>query len=226
MDITLPSYGKRRAPFFINKDDLKEILMMDYYNIMRNLPIEKGLIWLGTGTLKDIFHLYTNVKRTSPEDLVGKKIRVFPRFIPWMNAMGAAPINLPMGDVYTAMERGAIDAFVQPPLGFVTDFIWHEVTDYVLTSPLYKAVAVILVNPAQWKKLSADVQEAIIEKSPKLGPMLKKRLAQQLNGESRISFYRGSFKKHSLLWKGSTIRYDSKFFQKKPGQRIAGFRKR
>ena len=55
---------------------------------------------------------------------------------------------------------------------------------------------------------------------------MEKMLLQSLNGENRISFYRGSFKKRSLLREGSTIRSDSKFFQKKPGQRIAGFRKR
>jgi TRAP-type C4-dicarboxylate transport system substrate-binding protein len=152
-----------QSAMFTNRDYLEEVAKTDYYKVMRDLHREKGLIWLGPGTLKDTFHLYTNAELKAPEDLSGKKIRVFPPFIPLMKAVGAAPINLPIGDIYTAMERGAIDGFVQSPLGFVTDFSWHEVTDYVLTYPLYKAVAVILVNPKKWNQLSPDLQKAIIE---------------------------------------------------------------
>jgi len=170
IDMCLTSCGyypsllwEAQSAMFTNKDYLEEVAKTDYYKVMRDLHKKKGLIWLGPGTLKDTFHLYTNEELKSPEDLSGKKIRVFPPFIPLMKAVGAAPINLPMGDIYTAMERGAIDGFVQSPLGFVTDFSWHEVTDYVLTYPLYKAVAVILVNPDKWNKLSPDLQKAIIE---------------------------------------------------------------
>ena len=152
-----------QSAMFTNKDYLQEVAKTDYYKIMRSMHKEKGLIWLGPGTLKDTFHLYTNVELKIPEDLSGKKIRVFPPFIPLMKAVGAAPINLPIGDIYTAMERGAIDGFVQSPLGVVTDFSWHEVTDYALVHPLYKAVAVILVNPEKWNKLSPELQKAIIE---------------------------------------------------------------
>lgn len=169
IDMCLTSCGyypsllwEAQTAMFTNKS-YKEIAHTDYYSIMRRLHKEKDLIWLGEGTLNDTFYLYTNVEISSPEDLSGKRIRVFPPFIPLMKALGAAPINLPMGDVYTAMERGAIDGFVQSPLGFVTDFSWHEVTKFVVQYPLYKAIAVILVNQDKWNKLPADVQEAIME---------------------------------------------------------------
>ena len=44
---------------------------------------------------------------------------MFPPFIPLIKSLGAVPINLPMGDIYTAMERGAVDGFVMAHFGFV-----------------------------------------------------------------------------------------------------------
>jgi TRAP-type C4-dicarboxylate transport system substrate-binding protein len=129
---------------------------------MRKLHQDVELIWLGEGTLNMNFYLYTNPQVETPKDLAGKKIRVFPPFIPLINALGAVPINLPMGDIYTAMERGAVDGFVMTHLGFVTDFSWHEVTKHVIDYPLYQAVAVILVNQKKWNQLPPDVQKAII----------------------------------------------------------------
>jgi len=73
------------------------------------------------------------------------------------------PINLPMGDIYTAMERGAVDGFVQVHNGFVKDFSWHEVTKYVIDYPLYEATAVVLANPKKWAQVPASVQKKIID---------------------------------------------------------------
>ncbi len=156
-----------QSTMFTNKGHL-EVAATGYYDVMRKLHQEKGLIWLGPATLSDTFHIYTNVVLKAPEDLSGKKIRVFPPFIPLMKALGGAPINLPIGDIYTAMERGSIDGYVQSPLGVVTDYSWHEVTKYALVYPLYKAIAVILVNQGTWNKLSPDVQKAIIEYKDKV----------------------------------------------------------
>ena len=73
------------------------------------------------------------------------------------------PINLPMGDIYTAMERGAVDGFVMTHMGFVTDFSWHEVTKYVIDYDLYQGTAFILANPKKWNKIPADVRQQIGE---------------------------------------------------------------
>jgi len=169
VDMCLTSCGyypsllwEAQTAMFTNKNH-KEVAETGYYEIMEKLHEEKGLVWLGPGTLEDTFHLYVNSDLQGPGDFAGKKIRVFPPFIPFMKALDAAPINLPMGDIYTAMERGAIDGFVQSHLGFVTDFSWHEVTKFAVDYPLYKAIAVILVNPAKWNKLSPDVRKAIKE---------------------------------------------------------------
>lgn len=168
IDMALTSCGyypsllwEAQSAMFTNKD-YKEIAKTNYFDTMSKLHEEVGLIWLGQGTLDMTFYLYSNQKVGKPGDFAGKKIRVFPPFIPLIQTLGAAPINLPMGDIYTAMERGAVDGFVMTHLGFVKDFSWHEVTKYVVAYPLYQATAVILVNPSKWNEIPAEVQKEII----------------------------------------------------------------
>lgn len=168
IDMCLTSCGyypsllwEAQSAMFINKD-YREIAQTNYFDIMSKLHKDVGLIWLGAGTLNMAFHLYTNLEVKKPKDLAGKKIRVFSPFIPLTKALGAVPINLPMGDIYTAMERGAVDGFVMTHFGFVKDFSWHEVTKYVIDYPVYQGTAVILANPKKWNEIPADVQGEII----------------------------------------------------------------
>lgn len=150
-----------QSAMFTNKD-YNEIAQTDYFEVMGKLHKDVGLIWLGAGTLNMAFHLYTNPEVKTSKDFAGKKIRIFPPFIPLIESLGAVPINLPMGDIYTAMERGAVDGFVMTHFGFVKDFSWHEVTKHAIDYPLYQGTAVILVNPKKWNEIPPDVQEEII----------------------------------------------------------------
>ncbi len=168
IDMALTSCGyypsllwEAQSAMFTNKG-YKEIARTDYFDTMFSLHKKVGLIWLGAGTLDMSFYMYVNPRISTSKELAGKKIRVFPPFIPLIKAIGAVPINLPMGDIYTAMERGAVDGFVMVHFGFVNDFSWHEVTKYVIDYPLYQATAVILVNPNKWQALPPEVQAQVI----------------------------------------------------------------
>lgn len=189
IDMALTSCGyypsllwEAQSAMFTNKN-FEQIAKTKYFEVMSKLHKDVGLIWLGPGTLDLNFYLYSNPAVNSPEGFKGKKIRVFPPFIPLIKSLGAVPINLPMGDIYTAMERGAVDGFVMTNTGFVSDFSWHEVTKHVYKYPLYEATAVILVNPKKWNALPADVQQAIVEfKAKEIDPAIAsyyKQLADQ-----------------------------------------------
>ena len=71
-------------------------------------------------------------KIVSTEDLKGSKIRVYSAGAAEIaQALGAAPVQLPFADVYTAMQRGTIDAAM---IGFqgVASQRMYEVADYLL----------------------------------------------------------------------------------------------
>ncbi|MBW2063569.1 MAG: hypothetical protein JRJ03_01430 [Deltaproteobacteria bacterium] len=88
IDMALTSCGyypsllwEAQTAMFTNKN-YKEIAQTDYFNIMSKMHKKVGLVWLGAGTFNMVFHLYTNPKINSPKDFAGKKIRVFPPFLP------------------------------------------------------------------------------------------------------------------------------------------------
>ena len=151
-----------QSAMFTNKTYL-ERYKTDFHKTMIKLHEDVGLTWLDNSSYKEVFHLFTNKPVDKPGDLAGQKIRVFPAFIPLIKGLGAVPINLPMGDIYTAMERGAVDGFVMTHMGFVTDFSWHEVTKYVIDYDIYQGTAFILANPKKWNQIPADVRQQIIE---------------------------------------------------------------
>ena len=198
LDMCLTSCGyypsllwEAQSAMFTNKN-YKEIAKTDYFETMHGLHKDVGLIWLGAGTLNMAFHLYTNPEVTAPKDFAGKKIRVFPPFIPLIKALEAVPINLPMGDIYTAMERGAVDGFVMTHFGFVKDFSWHEVSKYAIDYPVYQGTAVILVNPKTWSQIPEDVQNKIIRfKKNKIDPAINQYYADLSDAEWQLMMDNG-----------------------------------
>jgi TRAP-type transport system periplasmic protein len=180
-----------QSAMYTNKN-YREIAQTDYFKEMNRLHRDVGLIWLGPGTSNMPFYFYTNVKVKEPKDLAGKRIRIFQPFIPLTKALGAAPINLPMGDVYTAMERGAVEGFVMVHFGFVKDFSWHEVTKYVIDHPMYDGTAVILVNPKRWNEIPANVQDQIIAfKKSAIDPAIHEYYAKLGDKEWQLMMEKG-----------------------------------
>jgi TRAP-type C4-dicarboxylate transport system substrate-binding protein len=105
------------------------------------------------------FHLYLTKKIDKP-DLAGLKIRVTPIYRAFFDSLGATSIQTQPGDVYTALERGAVDGYGWPIQG-VLDLGWHEVTKYRVDPPFYRASVEILMNLDRWNQLD-DAQRQII----------------------------------------------------------------
>lgn len=56
------------------------------------------------------YQLWSNVKITSVEGLVGKKLRCpSPTFVEVTKAIGAVPVSMPAGEIYTSFQKGIID---------------------------------------------------------------------------------------------------------------------
>lgn len=98
----------------------------------------------------------------SVEDLQGLKIRI-PGFAGEVLAeLGAAPTNIPPGELYTALERGTIDAveWVGPSLDLRMGF--HKIAPYYYTGWNEPAAELqFLVNKKTFESLPADLQEIL-----------------------------------------------------------------
>lgn len=106
------------------------------------------------------FHLYT----TKPVDgtrLDGLTIRTTPVYRAMFAKLGANLVRTAPGEVYSALERGAIDGYGWPSQG-VLDLGWHEKTKYRVDPGFYQVDVNFLVNLDVWNDLS-DAQKAKLE---------------------------------------------------------------
>lgn len=109
------------------------------------------------------FYIYLNKEIRKPEELAGMKIRVSPLTRQFAEALGTAPITMPAGDIYLAMERKTVDGFIWPLYDTFNEMGWPEVTKYAIDYPLYQGIAGIFANLNVWNKLSGSQQKLITD---------------------------------------------------------------
>src|SRR4030042_1500485 len=95
-------------------------------------------------------------------DLKGVKIAVTsPTATKLVEALGATPVFMPEGEIYTSIERGLVDGRLHQWDGAVV-FKAMEVTKYRTGNVnIYLDQMVIAMNLDSWKKLPADLQNII-----------------------------------------------------------------
>ncbi len=165
MTYTSPSYYQGLVPTsgtmnlsFLNYE---EIAATNYHERMTELHAEKDLAFIGEIPATQLnFQLYMGKEVTSLADLEGKRIRVFPTLLPLVQGLGAEPIVLPMEEIYTALERGAIDGFMQGPLGQAAQF--GGLVKTVVQPGVYRAGFPVLMNMDLFNQMSPDLQERFI----------------------------------------------------------------
>ncbi|MEO7760791.1 MAG: TRAP transporter substrate-binding protein DctP, partial [Casimicrobiaceae bacterium] len=107
--------------------------------------------------------IFTSAKKPliKPEDFKGQKIRGLSKlFDEGLIAMGAAPSAMPGSEVYQALQTGVIDAgFTGVAAAYERKF--YEVQKYGVASNIILAHDILVVNPAWWNALPADLRAAI-----------------------------------------------------------------
>lgn len=106
------------------------------------------------------FHIFSNRKITKIGDFKGMKIRVSPLYIPFVKALGAAPITIPPPDIYTSMQRGVVDGFVWINTGIPT-WGWHEVTKYMVSPGFFQMEDATMANLDKFNSLPKNLQKAL-----------------------------------------------------------------
>lgn len=107
------------------------------------------------------FHLYTTEPIDGP-DLSGLTLRTTPVYRAMFEALGATAVRTAPGEVYTALERGAIDGYGWPIQG-VLDLGWDEQTEYRVDPGFYQVDVNFLVNLDTWNSLSDEAKGVLEE---------------------------------------------------------------
>jgi len=100
------------------------------------------------------FHLYTS-KAGSEGNFEGFRLRSVPIYDAFFKSLGANPVRMAPPDVYTALERNAVDGYGWPLWG-VQDFGWDKYTRVRHDPGFISAAVAILVNLDRWNGLTED----------------------------------------------------------------------
>ncbi len=118
-----------------------------------------GGVWYGAESLvskKPIKKLsdFTGVKIRAPQG-IGQDI---------FQILGAAPVNLPGSEVYTALERGVIDASDWGTLSMNEDLGYHKLAPYPIYPGFHSMpMADFAVNMKEWNALPDDLKALVEE---------------------------------------------------------------
>jgi len=98
-------------------------------------------------------------------DLVGKKLRVpgAPALVSLFTALGASPVSMQFGEVYTSLQTRVVDG-QENPLSVIDAGKFYEVQKYcAITNHVWDGYW-ICANPNSWNRLPKDIQ-AVVAKS-------------------------------------------------------------
>ena len=154
-------YTERSQQFEATVDmlpDIEQLLIDDTGGYPINVNWHNG---------DDIF-LFTKEPLNMPEDVTGMKTRAFGTSISdWIAGMGGDPQFLAFAEVYTALERGILEAGVTGGDAGHSQR-WYEVINYI-NGPLTSwPSSHNVVNKTVWARIPTDLQEIWKEEAVKM----------------------------------------------------------
>jgi TRAP-type C4-dicarboxylate transport system substrate-binding protein len=144
-------------------------LTKSYRELIKAVPELNGELgkmnirWISAMSLPG--YNYHGVKKAvrTPDDIKGMKVEALGEGVPYLTAMGAAPISLDPGDYYMSLERGLVEAqFTHWAVLGV--FKTEELVKYHTffgegEGGLYGPVLGFIINTKTWSKLTPETQE-------------------------------------------------------------------
>jgi TRAP-type C4-dicarboxylate transport system substrate-binding protein len=114
------------------------------------------------------YQLWSNVKIEKLEDLSGKKLRCpSPTYVEVTKAVGAVPVSMPAGEIYTAMQKGIIDA-TWACGDMAVAFKIGEIAKYVIMTNIGTTTQTFAMNKNAYKALPEAGKKYIADNVGKL----------------------------------------------------------
>lgn len=157
-----PAYSIFSLPYlFKNDEHFKAVIHGEIGKQMMEETKSKGFFPIGAyvgGTRS----FYAKKAITSPADMKGMKIRVIttPTTIKFIELLGASPVSIPFGEVYTALQQGVIDGAENNEPSFVqTRHV--EVTKFFTENQHTSMPDYLVISDKSWNKLSQEQRDAL-----------------------------------------------------------------
>ena len=109
------------------------------------------------------FYLYTN-KPAVNKRFEGFRLRSVPIYDGFFKYLGGTPVRMSPGQLYTALERKAVDGYGWPLWG-VKDFGWHKHTKYRYGPGFFSANVNIIANQDKYNSLSGKARKCMMDQA-------------------------------------------------------------
>jgi TRAP-type C4-dicarboxylate transport system substrate-binding protein len=125
------------------------------------------LIGLAVSTPGSGYNILLRQPAKPTGDLAGYKVRGTPTYGGVFKMLGASPVVLPPGEIYTSLEKGLVDGAAWPTFG-MTNYRWHEVAKYLLRPAFGTTTQLIFAHKATWDRMKPDDRKVVMEEIAKL----------------------------------------------------------
>jgi tripartite ATP-independent transporter DctP family solute receptor len=134
------------------------------------------------GYWMNLFRNTTNNKHAilKPDDFKGLKLRVpeTKTVMDTIAALGASPVPMNMGEVYTSLSQGIIDG-QENPISVIWASKLYEVQKYLsLTGHIYSPTSV-MISDQFYEELPEDLQRIIVESFEEIRPIAREMVERQ-----------------------------------------------
>jgi len=141
--------------------------------VMKKLYEAKGLVILGIGEVgwNDVV---CKKACLTPADVKGIKARISPAMsskVFW-NALGANGVQMPLSELFPALQSGLVDAADLPFLYYITTPAAQSAPHYVMTRHLHHG-STFMINKRVWDGLSAEQKDLVMKSRPEAARMRK-----------------------------------------------------
>ena len=167
----LTSYGAEKSvllsvPYtFVNREHFWKFADSELAPEFLMEPHDNGLGVRGLFYGEEGFRHFFTVKPVSEmEDLAGMKIRVSndPIMTGMVEALGANPTVVAMGELYSALQTGVVDAAEQPIANYQANAFPEVANNLILDGHTLGAIQVVITDEA-WDKLTPEQQDVLTE---------------------------------------------------------------
>ena len=112
--------------------------------------------------------LYSKFPVNNLDDVKGHKPRVYSaNLAQWIKALGGEPVQMVFSEVYSAIQRGVIDAIVTGPDQVKGLSMW-EICPHMTDVGTSGAVGYIVTSKRSWAKLSDKARQGIVAAIPEM----------------------------------------------------------
>lgn len=121
--------------------------------------------WHQTGPKLHIFSIAEpQLLPNGQPNLAGARVRTTPTYRAFLQAVGTIPVDIPSGEVYTALERGTVDAIAWTSTS-MSDQGFQKFVKYRIDPGVLGLVMTLQMNLDRWTSLSPAVQDLLVSEA-------------------------------------------------------------